>query len=215
MTYFPDHLVAGYRDFLEGRYSEERERYHRLAESGQTPQTLVIACCDSRAAPETIFNTGPGEIFTLRNVANLVPPYEPDEHLHAASSAIEFAVQALGVRHIVVLAHGRCGGIQAALNPGGEPLSEGDFIGHWVGLLTPLARSVDPDGTMDPTERATALECHAVGQSIENLRTFPFVDKRERAGELSLHGAWFDISEGRLWVRDPEDGVFAPLDGTA
>ena len=123
MTDFPDTLLQGYSRFMTGRYAEERARYRTLAETGQKPTTLIIACCDSRAAPETIFNAGPGELFVIRNVANLVPPYAPDGEHHSTSAALEFAVQSLRVKHIVVMGHGRCGGISAALDPNAEPLS--------------------------------------------------------------------------------------------
>src|SRR5690554_7903326 len=126
MVAFPQDLLDGYRNFMTGRYAAERDRYHDLAEEGQTPQSLVIACCDSRAAPETIFDCGPGELFVVRNVANLVPPYEPDGKHHSTSAALEFAVQSLKVKHIVVLGHGRCGGIKTALDPASAPLSPGD-----------------------------------------------------------------------------------------
>ena len=118
MAHLPDHLLAGYRNFMNGRYAAESGRYRSLARDGQTPETMVIACCDSRAAPETIFDAGPGEIFVVRNVANLVPPYAPDGRHHSTSAALEFAVLQLGVRHIVIMGHGRCGGIRAITEPG-------------------------------------------------------------------------------------------------
>ena len=128
MHSFPEHLLAGYRAFMGGCYTKERDRYRQLATGGQSPTTMVIACCDSRAAPETIFDAGPGELFVLRNVANLVPPFQPDGGQHGTSAAIKFAVNAVGIKNLVVLGHGRCGGIRAALNPG-APLAQGDFIG--------------------------------------------------------------------------------------
>ena len=142
MSDFPDSLLDGYRSFRDHRYEPERARYRALAEHGQTPEVMVIACCDSRSAPETIFHAAPGEIFVVRNVANLVPPYEPEGPHQSTSAALEFAVQSLRVRHIVVLGHGRCGGIRAALHPEAEPLSPGDFIGKWMTLLGPAAREV-------------------------------------------------------------------------
>ncbi|EBU7498174.1 carbonate dehydratase, partial [Salmonella enterica subsp. enterica serovar Typhi] len=122
MGYLPDHLLKGYRAFMAGRYHDESALYRQLARDGQSPETLVIACCDSRAAPEAIFNSAPGELFVVRNVANLVPPYEPDGEFHATSAALEFAVQSLKVKNIVVMGHGRCGGIRAALSPDAAPL---------------------------------------------------------------------------------------------
>lgn len=208
MIDLPEALLSGYRSFMSEHYSHETRRYRELADKGQSPQTLVIACCDSRAAPETIFNTAPGEIFVLRNVANLIPPFEPDGEYHAASAAIEFAVQSLKVKHIVVMGHGRCGGIKAALDTQSNPLSSGDFIGRWMSLIAPAAQSISGNELMTPTERQTALERISIRYSINNLRTFPFVDAMEKKGKLSLHGAWFDISSGELWVMDHQSGDF-------
>ena len=206
---FPAHLLEGYQTFKDGRFAVEHERYRQLAERGQTPKTLVVACCDSRAAPETIFNAAPGDIFVVRNVANLVPPYEPDGSYHSTSAALEFAVQSLKVAHILVLGHGRCGGIKAALDPADEPLSPGDFIGKWMQLLEEAADAVAENSWMTQKERQTALERISIRYTIANLRTFPCVDILEKKGRLTLHGAWFDIAEGELWVMDPETGDFS------
>ena len=208
MDALPPHLLRGYRDFMSGRYASESDRYRKLAREGQTPETMVIACCDSRAAPETIFDCGPGELFVVRNVANLVPPYEPDDKHHATSAALEFAVQSLKVKHIVVLGHGRCGGIKAALDPSAPPLSPGDFIGKWMGLVAPAAEAVSNNTMMTPGERQTALERISIRYSLANLRSFPCVSILEGKGKLSLHGAWFDISTGELWAMNPATGDF-------
>ena len=208
MKYLPDRLMNGYRAFMDGRYTDERDRYRDLAKDGQKPQTMVIACCDSRAAPETIFDCGPGELFVVRNVANLVPPYEPDGRHHSTSAALEFAVQSLGVNHIVVLGHGRCGGIKAALDPSAEPLAPGDFIGKWMGMVAPAAETVAGNTMMTAGERQTALERISIRYSLANLRTFPYVGEGEQNGTLSLHGAWFDISTGELWAMNDETGDF-------
>ena len=208
MSDFPDSLLDGYRSFLDHRYEPERARYRALAEHGQTPEVMVIACCDSRSAPETIFHAAPGEIFVVRNVANLVPPYEPEGPHLSASAALEFAVQSLRVRHIVVLGHGRCGGIRAALHPEAEPLSPGDFIGKWMTLLGPAAREVAGGGGTE-AERQTALERASIRHSVANLRSFPFVSILEDRGRLHLHGAWFDIADGELWTMDPATGDFS------
>lgn len=208
MTHLPERLLAGYHAFMAGRYASESDRYRSLAKEGQEPQTMVIACCDSRAAPETIFDCGPGELFVMRNVANLVPPYEPDGRHHATSASLEYAVQSLKVKDIVVLGHGRCGGIGAALNPAAEPLAPGDFIGQWMGLVAPAAEAVAGNTMMTASERQTALERISIRYSLANLRTFPYVAQRERAGELTLHGAWFDISTGELWAMNRETGDF-------
>lgn len=208
MSHLPERLHDGYRNFMHGRYAAERDRYRSLAREGQTPETMVIACCDSRAAPETIFDCGPGELFVVRNVANLVPPYEPDGRHHSTSAALEFAVQSLKVKHIVVLGHGRCGGIRAALDPAAEPLSPGDFIGKWMSLVAPAAESVTGNTMMTAVERQTALERISIRYSITNLRSFPCVSILERKERLTLHGAWFDISSGELWVMNGETGDF-------
>ncbi|TWD53265.1 carbonic anhydrase [Agrobacterium vitis] len=212
MTQFPSSLLTGYRNFMSGRYVDERGRYRALAEQGQSPQTMVVACCDSRSAPETIFDCGPGELFVVRNVANMVPPYEPDGQYHSTSAALEFAVQSLKVKNIIVMGHGRCGGIRAALDPNAEPLSPGDFIGKWMNLVKPAAEQLQNASVMTDAERQTAMERISIRNSIENLRTFPYVRALEEAGEIAIHGAWFDISNGELWVMDSETRDFKRLD---
>lgn len=208
MNRFPERLLNGYRNFMSGRFNEQQKRYRALAETGQKPKTLMIACCDSRAAPETIFDAGPGELFVIRNVANLVPPYEPDSQYHATSAALEFAVQSLRVSDIVVMGHGRCGGIKAALDPDAGPLSPGDFIGKWMGMLKPVAKQIQEAGILTAGERQRALERVSIRNSITNLRTFPCVRLLEERGRLTLHGAWFDISTGELWIMDAGTGDF-------
>ncbi|KQV20307.1 carbonate dehydratase [Rhizobium sp. Root1203] len=208
MQRFPNSLLDGYRNFMNGRYADARDRYRTLAENGQSPGTLVIACSDSRAAPELIFDAGPGELFVIRNVANMVPPYEPDGHFHSTSAALEFAVQVLKVSDIVVMGHGRCGGIRAALDPNAEPLSPGDFIGRWMSLVRPAAEQIQSNDVMTPAERQTALERVSIRNSIDNLRTFPDIKALEDAGKIHLHGSWFDISTGELWVMDAETRDF-------
>jgi carbonic anhydrase len=208
MTDFPETLLNGYRNFMSGRYAHESDRYRVLAEHGQQPHTLLVACCDSRSAPETIFDCGPGELFVVRNVANMVPPYEPDGQYHATSAALEFAVQALKIQNIVVMGHGRCGGIKAALDPAAEPLSPGDFIGRWMSLLRPAAEQIQSNDLMTQSERQTALERVSIRNSINNLRTFPYVRALEEQGKLHIYGAWFDISTGELWVMNGKTGDF-------
>ncbi len=207
MHNFPQHLLDGYANFMSGRYTRERERYRDLAASGQKPTTMMIACCDSRAAPEMIFDSGPGELFVLRNVANLVPPYQPDGGQHGTSAGIEFAVKALDIANIVVMGHGRCGGIKASLDPELKPLDDGDFIGKWLTMLGDLPAQVGQNNLMTATERQTAMERISIRNSIGNLRTFPYVAALEAEGRLAVHGAWFDISTGELWVMD-ESGDF-------
>ncbi len=211
MDTFPKELIKGYRAFKQQKFAHESERYTKLAEQGQTPQTLVIACCDSRAAPEIIFNSIPGEMFVVRNVANIVPPYKPDGEYHSTSAALEYAVQSLRIRDILVLGHGRCGGIKAALDPEGKPLSPGDFIGKWMELLGPAAKSISDNQWMTNAERQTMLERISIRYSIENLRTFPCVSILEERKKMRLHGAWFDIANDELWVLNPETGDFSLL----
>ena len=208
MTDFPQSLLDGHRSFKDGRYRRERDRYRSLAEHGQAPEVMVIACSDSRSAPETIFSAAPGEIFVVRNVANLVPPYEPDSGCHGVAAALEFAVQGLKVRHVVVLGHGRCGGIRAALHPPAEPLSPQDFIGRWMNQLGPVTSSMMAGSALSDAERQTALERASICSSIANLRTFPCVSILESRNQLSLHGAWFDIADGDLWTMDPANEEF-------
>lgn len=207
MHNFPQHLLDGYANFMSGRYARERDRYRELASKGQKPTTLMIACCDSRAAPEMIFDSGPGELFVLRNVANLVPPYQPDGGQHGTSAAIEFAIKGLEIANIVVMGHGRCGGIHAALNPDKTPLDDGDFIGKWLTMLGDLPNQVVANSLMTATERQTAMERISIRNSITNLRSFPYVAALEAEGRLAIHGAWFDISAGELWIMD-ESGDF-------
>jgi carbonic anhydrase len=208
MAHFPERLLDGYHAFLEGRYIHEAKRYRDLADEGQKPRTMVIACCDSRAAPETIFDCGPGELFVVRNVANLVPPYKPDGEYHGTSAALEFAVQSLKVDNIVVLGHGRCGGIAASLDQNAIPLSPGDFIGSWMNLVKPAAEVISANTLLTASERQRAMERVSIRFSLQNLRTFPCISILEGKGRLTLHGAWFDISTGELSIMNAETGDF-------
>lgn len=195
----PQRLIEGYANFRSGRYAAEAERYRSLGEGRQKPSIMIIACCDSRAAPETIFDTGPGEIFVLRNVANLVPPYGPDGGHHATSAALEFAVLSLGVKHIVIMGHGRCGGIRAAVQDE-SPLSHTDFIGSWISPIKDVARAIEREGHGEAHERR--VELASVEHSLACLRTFPWVRMKENRKDIALHGAWFDISLGELHFYD-------------
>ncbi|WP_035099018.1 carbonic anhydrase [Devosia sp. LC5] len=210
MHSFPDHLLKGHANFMAGRYAREKDRIRDLAAEGQNPTTMIIACCDSRAAPEMIFDSGPGELFVLRNVANLVPTYQPDGGQHGTSAAIEFAVKALGIANVVVMGHGRCGGIKAALNPDSKPLDTGDFIGKWMSMLGGLPDQIVQNELMTPAERQTALERISIRNSIRNLRTFPYVAALEAEGKIAVHGAWFDISTGELWVMNSSGDFVRP-----
>jgi carbonic anhydrase len=206
---FPERLAQGYRAFLDRRFASERSRYEMLAESGQQPQIMIIGCIDSRVSPEVIFDAAPGELLVVRNVANLVPPYEPDPSTqHGTSAALEFGVQALRVKHIVVLGHAYCGGIRAFADEQ-EPLSPGDFIGRWMSQIAPAAASLGPRATDDDYLRR--LEFASVELSLKNLMTFPCVRILVERGKLNLHGAYFGVASGRLLIRDPQTGRFEPI----
>ena len=198
----PPDLVAGYRRFREDRDAADAERYRHLAEMGQRPRTLVVACSDSRSAPEAVFDAGPGELFVVRNVAALVPVFAPDATAHGVSAALEYGVLALGVESIVVMGHGRCGGIAAALDEA-RPLSATDFVGTWIAGLRELAAEVHDGRAERPADRRLALEHRSVERSIEHLRTFPWIAGREAAGAVALNGAWFDIALGELHALGP------------
>lgn len=205
----PRRLLDGYASFRNGRYTAEAARYERLGQGAQKPSVMIIACCDSRAAPETVFDAGPGEIFVVRNVANLVPPYMPDGGHHATSAALEFAVLALGVTHVVVMGHGRCGGIHAAVQDA-DPLTHTDFIGSWMRGIKDVARYVPKTGESEELfERR--IERASVEHSLANMRTFPWIRMRENGGELSLHGAWFDIALGELHAYDEQGKSWAAI----
>jgi carbonic anhydrase len=198
----PDALRAGYGRFVLDRYPTDARRYRDLAVTGQRPGTLVVACSDSRSAPEAVFDAGPGELFVVRNIAGLVPTYAPDAQAHGVSAALEYGVLALEVGSIVVLGHGRCGGIAAALDDA-APLSATDFVGRWVSELRDLAEDTEVVDQADPATRRLALERRSVERSLEHLRSFPWIRSREVAGSLALHGAWFDIELGELHELGP------------
>ena len=216
MHRFPSYLLDGYSQFMSGKYADERQRYHDLANVGQTPESMIIACCDSRAAPETIFGAGPGELFVVRNVANLVPPFAPDdEGQHGTSAALEFGVTQLGIKNIVVMGHGRCGGINAMLHPQDEPLAPGDFIGKWLSMLHPVAKEAHADADLTDEKRQTLAERLSIRNSILNLRTFPYIGELEAQNKIALHGAWFDIKTGELWILDEKTDTFFQPELTA
>jgi len=208
MTDFAD-LIGGYHRFRDTDWQRQRARWAELSE-GQNPKVMVIACSDSRVDPAQIFDTSPGEIFVVRNIANLVPPFEIGGGRHGVSSALEFAVTQLEVPEIVVMGHGACGGVQAALTRRfeGHPPGSGGFIAHWVDMLDGARDRIVAEMGTGP-EAARALEMETVRVSIANLRTFPCIPEREAAGSLTIHGAYFAIAEGVLWVMGA-DGAFRP-----
>jgi carbonic anhydrase len=208
---FPERLTKGYRSFLGGRFASERARYQDLAATGQSPSIMVIGCVDSRVSPEVIFDAAPGELLVARNVANLVPRYEPGGGQHGASAALEFAVKALKVRHIVVLGHAFCGGIKAFASDA-APLTASDFIGKWMSQIAPAAEAIGPRDGAAEEGYLRKLEFASVELSLKNLMTFPFVLTAVDQGELHLHGAYFGVASGRLLVRNERTGSFEPVD---
>jgi carbonic anhydrase len=200
-------LVEGYHRFRSDAYVKQKARFDALASDGQSPPVMIISCCDSRVDPATVFDTIPGQVFALRNVANLVPPYETGGGLHGVSAAIEFGVLGLGVSHIVVLGHAQCGGIKASLEGGVQGGGEHNFIDGWVDIVSTARDEVLARMPADPQRE---LELAAIKVSLANLRTFPFIEERETAGSLKLHGAYFGISDGALQVLDEAIGAFEP-----
>ncbi len=213
MSAFPQRLVSGYQTFATQRLPTEQSRYRELSERGQSPEVMVIGCCDSRVSPEVIFDAGPGELFVVRNVANLVPPYAPDGEAHGVSAALEFAVQVLRVKHIVVLGHAQCGGIKALVQDA-APLSPGDFIGKWMSLLEPTLEQNARRSNEELQDFITRLEKKAVSTSLQNLMTFPCVQILAERGKLHLHGAYFGVAHGSLAVLDPATGEFNNVGAT-
>jgi carbonic anhydrase len=196
---FPQRLIDGYGTFASGRLQSEQHRYRELAEHGQTPEIMVIGCCDSRVSPEVIFDARPGELFVVRNVANLVPPFETEGTYHGVSAALEFGVAALKVKHIVVLGHAHCGGIKAFAEDA-EPLSPGDFIGRWMSLIAPAAEKLGPRGSRSHEEYREQMEKASIVTTLDNLMTFPRLREQVERGAIALHGAYFGVASGRLSV---------------
>src|SRR5262249_46319787 len=201
MDLFPKALIDGYRTFRAQRLPTEQSRYRDLSVRGQAPETMVIGCCDSRVSPEVIFDAGPGELFVMRNIANLVPVYQPDQNAHGVSAALEFAVNVLRVKHIVVLGHAQCGGIRAFIDKA-APLSPRDFIGKWMAMFVKPGEKVEQRDHESMADFTTRIEKAAVFRSLENLMTFPFVRKAVEQGSMQLHGAYFGVAEGLLFVLD-------------
>ncbi len=210
---FPNRLLDGYAKFRGGRLPSDRDRYEDLAANGQKPEVMMISCCDSRAAPEVIFDSLPGEIFVVRNVANIVPPEDQQEG-DSVSAALEFAILALGVKHVVVMGHGKCGGVDAfrkhMTGDPMDPLSSSNFVGKWISHLKPVADRIERVDGETPAQLQRKLEEASICQSIENLKTFPWIAQLYERGEIGLHGAWFDISNGELRTMDATTGAFGP-----
>jgi carbonic anhydrase len=211
VTPLPDYLVTRYRDWKTGPFLEKKEKHARLAAEGQSPKVMVISCCDSRVHVTSIFGAETGEFFIHRNVANLVPPFADDNAHHGTSAAIEFAVTALKVEHLVVLGHSQCGGVRHCHDSchGDLPAGPAGFLDHWMDILRPGYERIKH--IEDDAERITALEHISVIIAIENLLEFPFVQQAVAAGQLSLHGLWHCIGNGELMYFDSALGHFAPV----
>ena len=200
-------LIAGYKRFRANQWPERRKVFESLAREGQKPKTMVVACVDSRVDPAMIFDAAPGEILTVRNVANLVPPYAPDNAHHSTSAALEFGVRVLEVSDLIVLGHGRCGGVQALLD--GAPGAAQEFVRPWMAIAEPARLRAFHGGS--PEARQRSCEHEVIKVSLNNLMTFPWIAQRVAEGKLNLHGAWFAIYSGILMTLRP-DGSFAPVD---
>ena len=205
-------LIEGYRRFRQNDWAHERERWSGMAE-GQSPRVMILSCADSRVDPAQIFDARPGEMFVVRNIAALAPPYEMTRGYHGVSAALEFAVTQLKVGEILVMGHGLCGGCSAALTGrfDGSEHGEGHFIADWVGMLDGARDQVRARHRRLDRDAFLEMEREAVKVSLANLRTFPWIAEREQAGELNLHGAHFSIHEGRLYVLDEAEGEFRPV----
>jgi len=206
----PSYLVTRYHGWKATSYQENKGWYRRLATEGQRPRAMVISCCDSRVHVTSIFGADQGEFFIHRNIANLVPPFQPDGDHHGTSATVEYAVTVLKVSHLIVLGHSQCGGVEGCVNMcnGHAPELEAkdSFVGRWMDILKPkyeLVRDIE-----DKEEQLRQLEKQAVVASLENLMSFPFVDSAVKEGELSLHGLWTDIGEGGLQCYDPKRELF-------
>ncbi len=195
-----DRLIAGFKSFRETYYDEQPDFYRTLVEKGQKPDVMVIACSDSRVNPSIVAKAEPGELFVLRNVANLVPPYEPDSHYHGTSAALEFAVRDLEVAHVIVLGHSHCGGIRCLCEGHGDG-EEREFLDGWMSLVE-RAR----DDALEGEVRLRHMEREAVKISLANLQTFPWVKRRVEDGRLKLHGWWFDLEAGELLAHQAQGG---------
>lgn len=211
MTHFPEALADRFRRFKYRHFSPNIDQYEQLATHGQSPEVMIVSCCDSRVDPETIFGAMPGELFVVRNVANLIPPYETTGKYHGVSAALEFAVLNLRVKHIVVIGHSGCGGVRACLEHDFARQSEAQFITNWMSMLDGARNTVMKAGDQSPAETRAALEREGIKTSLANLRTFPCVQTLEAKGRLQLHGAYFEIASGTLSVFHQPIDRFIPL----
>lgn len=214
MASFPDFLLEGHRQYRGGAYQGQQDTLKTLAIEGQTPKVLVVGCVDSRVNPNEIFNAGPGELFIVRNVANLVPAFQSPQELSEVSAALEFGVMHLNVSHIVVLGHTGCGGIKAMLDPATASHPQMQHIHSWVSQMGETCEQVKAEmAGASADEQVAKLEQRSVQSSLLNLETFPFIRARRDEGRLDLHGAVFNVEHGMLEVLTPETGSFSAACG--
>lgn len=212
MPQFPEHLTDRFRRFKFRHFAPNQDHYEKLAAEGQTPDVMIVSCCDSRVDPETIFSAMPGELFVVRNVANLVPPFETQGKYHGVSAALEFAALNLRVKHIVVMGHSGCGGVRACLDSETLRQTEAAFVTNWMSMLDGAReRVLAANPGSDPAELRRALEREGIKTSLDNLRTFPCIQALEGKGRIKLHGTYFDIAEGSLSVLDPRTAELVAL----
>jgi carbonic anhydrase len=212
MKSFPEHLADRFRRFKYRHFAPNIDHYEKLAAEGQNPDVMIVSCSDSRVDPETLFSAMPGELFVVRNVANLVPPFETQGRYHGVSAALEFAALNLRVKHIVVLGHSGCGGVRACLDHSATRQTEAQFIVNWMSMLDAARETVISEHPHGPPESLRgALEREGIKTSLANLRTFPCIQILEGKGRIMLHGAHFDIARGALEVLDRETGKFEAL----
>jgi carbonic anhydrase len=212
MSLFPDHLTDRFRRFKYRHFVSNQDHYENLAQYGQSPDVMMVSCCDSRVDPETIFSAMPGELFVVRNVANLVPPFETSGKYHGVSAALEFAALNLRVKHIVVMGHSGCGGVRACIDHEAARQTEAAFIRNWMSMLDePLEKLRKDQPDLSVPELRVAMEHEAVKMSLTNLRTFPCIQILEGKGRVALHGAYFDIASGTLEVLNQATGQFVAV----
>jgi carbonic anhydrase len=212
MKQFPEHLADRFRRFKHRHFAPNQDHYEKLATEGQNPDVMIVSCSDSRVDPETLFSAMPGELFVVRNVANLVPPFETQGKFHGVSAALEFAALNIRVKHIVVLGHSGCGGVRACLEHDAAKQTKAEFIRNWMSMLDDAREKVVAAHEGKPAAALRgALEREGIKTSLANLRTFPCIQILEGRGSVQLHGAYFDIASGMLEVLDRESGEFVRL----
>ncbi len=204
----PEQLIAGYKRFRDGYFKDNRARLDALT-AGQNPHICLVSCCDSRVDPATVFDAHPGDLFVIRNVANLVPPFEKEGLFHGTSAALEFAITGLEVAHIVVLGHAHCGGIRALVDKqnGGD---NGSFIDRWMSIAEPARQTLLRSPDASPEDRYASCERHAVAHSLQNLMSYPWIRSRVQSGLLSLHGWHYDLAGGALSILNSDTETFQP-----